>query len=182
MRRASECALLGALWFIFSIPIVTAGAAWCAVAEICRDWAHGHEPPLLPTFAKAVRRNLGRGLLLEAVLAVLVGLAYFESRVTVLAGLPAAGAERIALTALSACAVALALLSVEAQADCRRSWLSLVPQLANVVLQRPWVVPASIGSLGAAAALVYLMPPLAVFMAGPAGYAMSAIYQRLDVQ
>src|SRR5215471_15513529 len=61
-RRAAECAAAGLLWTAFSIPVFTAGAAWIAAATIFDAWSRGEEPPLVSTFATALRTQLRAGL------------------------------------------------------------------------------------------------------------------------
>lgn len=179
LRRASECAVLGALWFVFAVPLVTAGAAWCAAAEICNEWAAGKEPPLFRTFAAATRRNLGRGVLLATVLAVAAAVPYFEERVAAVSRIPGAGAERVGLSVVSMCCIALVLLAVGGQASGSRPWYGMLAEVAGRAWSRPWVVPTAVLAVGAGVVLIYAIPPLLVFMAGPMGYALSALSQRL---
>ncbi|NUP39370.1 MAG: YesL family protein, partial [Streptomyces sp.] len=71
VRTAAETMAVGALFLVFSLPLVTVGAAWCAAAEVVAGWHDDREAPLLRTFASVVRRDLrGGAALLGVVLAV----------------------------------------------------------------------------------------------------------------
>jgi hypothetical protein len=43
---------------------------------------------------------------------------------------------------------------------------------------RPWVLAATAAGLAIAGLLVVIYPPLALLIAGPAGYAVSAVHTR----
>lgn len=177
LRRAAECALLGAVWFAFSLPLVTAGAAWSAVADVCAAWARGEEPSLLRTFAARVRRDLAGGLVLQLAAAALVVVPYLEIRIALAGHLPGARVESAALGLVGCWLLVVVLLAFPARAT-GLAWPAAVRDAARVVRTRPWVVPTAAAALMAAALLVYAVPPLAAVMAGPLGYALSATYLR----
>src|SRR5579875_766288 len=101
LRRAAECALLGVVWFACSLPVVTAGAAWAAVAEVCDAWLRGEEPPLVRSFARAVRRELAPGFALGLLAMLLVALPYLEVKVALAERLPGGSADSGALCLLA---------------------------------------------------------------------------------
>jgi Protein of unknown function, DUF624 len=177
VRRASECALLGAVWLLFSLPVVTSGAAWLAVARVCTAWAHDIEPPLLRTFASTVRHRFGTGLALQLLAAGIAVVPYLELRVALAARVPGAPLEAAALAVLAAVGLAVALLAVPGAAAGLSAGAAL--RAAVPLLRRaPWAGVAAVGALAAGAAIVYLLPVLAVIMAGPVGFAISAVWIR----
>jgi uncharacterized membrane protein YesL len=178
LRRASECALLGVLWLAFSVPVITAGAAWLAVARVCTAWAGEVEPPLLRTFVETIRRRFLTGLALQAIAVGVAAVPYLEFRVTLAARLPGARLEAAALAVLAAVALGAVLLSVPAAAAGGLRALPALKAGVLVVRAAPWAAPAAVGALAAGAAIVYLLPVLAVVMAGPVGFAVSAIWVR----
>lgn len=176
-RLASECALLGVVWLLFSLPVVTSGAAWLGVARVATAWTEGVEPPLLRTFASTVRQRFGTGLVLQ-LLAIVVGfLPYLELRVVLAAGLPGARVEAAALAVLAAAGLAVILLAVPAAALGQPAGAALRRALA-LLRRAPWAGPAAVGALAAGAAILYLLPVLVVVMAGPVGFAVAAVWAR----
>jgi hypothetical protein len=178
LRRASECALLGVLWLVFSLPVVTAGAAWLAVARVCTAWAHDVEPPLVRTFLWAIRHRLATGLALQAIAAAAAVLPYLELRVALAADIPGARLEAALLAALAAGALSVTLLSVPAAAAEGLTARAALAEALTLVRAAPWAAAAALAALAAGAAVVYLLPVLAVVMAGPVGFAVSAVWVR----
>lgn len=184
LRRAAECALLGLLWTVCSLPLVTAGAAWSGVAEICRAWNRGEEPPLARTFATVLRRDFAGGLAMS-VLGVAGAALLLEARIALAARLPGAQVEAVALGlagVAALCVVALAFsrhaAGTDADAAARTTWRESVRGAAVLCVCRPWVIPVTAVALGIPALLVVVLPPVIVFIAGPAGYAVSAVHDR----
>lgn len=176
-RLASECALLGVVWLLFSLPLVTSGAAWLAVARVATAWTEGVEPPLLRTFASTVRHRFGAGLVLQ-LLAIGVGfLPYLELRVVLAAGLPGARVEAAALAVLAAAGLAVILLAVPAAALGQPAGAALRQAIA-LLRRAAWAGPAAVGALAAGAAILCLLPVLVIVMAGPVGFAIAAVWVR----
>jgi uncharacterized membrane protein YesL len=178
LRRAAECALLGVVWTVFSLPVVTAGGAWSAVAEVCAAWHRDEEPPLLKTFAAVVRRDLAGGL---AMLAAAVGagvLPAIEIRVALAAGLPGARLEAVALAIVGAVAVSVLLLAFPQHVATGTPWLSSLRGAVALATARPWVIAATAVGVAIPGFLVVIYPPFALLIAGPAGYAVSAVHTR----
>lgn len=176
VRRASECALLGVLCFVCSIPLVTVGAAWAAVADICHSWSRDEEPPLVPTFLRAVRREFVPGLALSALLLVVVALPYLEIRIVAAAHLPGAWVESIGLGVVAAGCLGVLLLAFPTHAEERSSWAAAVRTAAQLAVRGPWVALVALTAVGVGAVLVDVFPPLVVLIGGPIGYAVSAVH------
>jgi uncharacterized membrane protein YesL len=178
LRRAAECALLGVIWLVCSLPLVTAGAAWSAVAEICRAWTRGEEPPLARTFVSVIRRDFPGGLGMT-MLGLVAAAPLLEARITLAARLPGARPEAGALGLVGAVAICLfALAFPEHSAYPGLSWPGSLRAAAALAASRPWIVPLTAVALGLPAFLVIVYPALIVFIAGPAGYAVSAVHAR----
>jgi uncharacterized membrane protein YesL len=178
LRRAAECALLGIVWTGFSLPVVTAGGAWSAVAEVCAAWHRDEEPPLLATFAAVVRRDWAGGLALLAAAAGAGALPAIEIRVALAAGLPGARLEAVALAIVGAVAVSVLLLAFPERVATGARWLPALRGAVALATARPWAVAATAAGLAIAGFLVVVYPPLALLIAGPAGYAVSAVHTR----
>jgi uncharacterized membrane protein YesL len=179
IRRAAECALLGVIWLVCSVPVVTAGAAWSAVAETCDAWSRGEEPPLLRTFASVIRRDFLGGLGMT-VLGLAATAPLLEARISLAARLPGARAEAVALGLLGAAAVCVVALAFPARAAsaARAGWRASLRAATALSVARPWVLPLTALALAIPAFLVVVYPALIVFVAGPAGYAVSAVHAR----
>jgi uncharacterized membrane protein YesL len=176
-RRAAECALLGVIWTVCSLPVVTAGAAWSAVAEICHAWNRGEEPPLVRTFASVIRRDFLGGLGMT-VLGLASAAPLLEARVSLAAGFPVARAEAGALVLVGAAAISVVALAFPHRAAVRSRWRESLRAAVALAAARPWVVPLVAVALGLPAFLVIACPALIVFIGGPAGYAVSAVHAR----
>jgi Protein of unknown function, DUF624 len=177
-RRATECALLGVLWLLFSLPVVTAGAAWLAVCEICDGWSHDVEAPLLRTFVASIRHRLVPGLTFQLLASAAVLLPLLELRIALSANLPGARLEAALLGALAAGALVLVLL-----ACCETATRGVRPRTALRDAAQLWRHArwAGVGVLAAVVAgliMVWLMPVLGVLMAGPVGFAVTAVRLR----
>src|SRR6266700_5755437 len=96
-RRAAECAAVGLLWTAFSIPVVTAGAAWIAAATIFDAWSRGEEPPLVSTFVTTLRTQMRAGLAAQLAFAAVAVAAYFDIRIAGAAHVPGARIETVAV-------------------------------------------------------------------------------------
>jgi len=178
VRRAAECALLGVLWALCSLPLVTAGAAWSAVARICHAWNRGEEPPLVRTFVSVIRRDFGGGLGMTA-LGLLAAAPLLEARISLTARLPGARAEAVALGLVGVTALCVVALTFPRHAaDPAVTWRDSLRATAALAAARPWVIPLTAVALGLPAFLVIVYPALIVFIGGPAGYAVCAVYGR----
>jgi hypothetical protein len=161
----------------FSLPVVTAGAAWLAVARVCTAWSREEEPPLLRTFASTVRHRFWSGLGLVSAAAAIAALPLLEGRIAIAADLPGARVEVVVLTILAVGGLGVVLLSVPAAAGGLRA-VAALRSAVLVVRRAPWAAPAAVAAVAAGALIVYLLPVLAVVMAGPVGFAITAVWVR----
>ncbi|GAA5023636.1 DUF624 domain-containing protein [Kitasatospora paranensis] len=178
VRTAAETMAVGALFLLFALPVVTAGASWCAASEIVADWHRRREPPLLRTFARVVRRDLAAGLVLECVLLAVVALVRFETAVVLDARMPGYRAEAGALVLLGTAAVGFALLAVGCRAASRVSWRAAVRMAAGQVRAVLSTLPLAVTALAFTGVLIAVVPAFAAFMAGPLAFAVSAVVAR----
>jgi uncharacterized membrane protein YesL len=176
-RRAAECALLGVIWTVCSVPVITAGAAWSAVAEICHAWNRGEEPPLARTFASVIRRDFLGGLGMM-VLGLAAAAPLLEARASLAARLPMARAESGALALVGAAAIAVLALAFPHRAAVGGGWRESLRGAVALAAAKPWMVPLVTVALGLPAFLVTVYPAVVVFIGGPAGYAVSAVHAR----
>ena len=178
VRTAAETMAVGALFLLFSLPVVTAGAAWCAAAEVVAGWHRGRELPLLRTFTTVVRRDLAAGIALEgAVLAVLAA-TWFEVHVVLDSRLPGYPVEAGALALLGSAVAAFALVTVACRAAAGSTWAQGVRGAADQAKAAPSTLPLVVTGIACVAVLVAVIPAFAGFMAGPLAYAVSAIVAR----
>ncbi len=178
LRRAAECALLGIVWFACSLPVITAGAGWAAVAEVCDAWLRGEEPPLLRSFARTVRRELAHGLVLDLVALLLAALPYLEVRIALAERLPGGPVDSGALCLLAAAALTVFLLAFPVRAATRAPWPEAFRQSAGLCRNCPWAAVLAAAAVGTGVILVLAFPPLIVLIAGPVGYALTVVHAR----
>ncbi len=178
VRRAADCAAVGLLWTLFSLPVVTAGAAWLAASQIFTGWARDDEPPLVRTFVTAVRGEVRVGLALAGSVFGAIAVAYLDARFAVAAHVPAARLETLAVIALAAVAVALLLLAAAHRARYATEWRVSLRAAGDLARAQPWSVPVVVLALITAAALVLVVPAFILFIAGPAAFAVSVTFTR----
>ncbi|MFB3160157.1 DUF624 domain-containing protein [Neobacillus sp. 179-J 1A1 HS] len=68
VTKVSNLILLNILWIIFSIPIITVGAATSAVYYVTIKMVKNEEGYIIKSFCSAFRENLKQGIILELVL------------------------------------------------------------------------------------------------------------------
>ncbi len=177
VRLAAECALLGACWLVCAAPVVTAGAASSAAADVVRGWADGREPPLLRTFATALRRQTIPLLLPQLAFTAAAAALILEIRVA-LSGLPAGQLVAAGLAALAAILGASFALMFPVHATHGGSWWACWRLAAAALRVRPLLLPGVAAAVGVPAVLAWVFPPLALIGAGPAAFAVTAVYLR----
>lgn len=178
VRVAAETMAVGALFVLFSLPVVTAGASWCAAAEVVAGWHRGRELPLLRTFMRVVRRDLRAGLALEFIVLAVLAATWFEVHVVLTSRMPGYPVEAAALTLLGSGAVSLVLLTVARRAATGTSWRTAIRAAADRARAVPSTVPLVLAGLACVIALVAVIPAFGGFMAGPLAYAVSAVVAR----
>lgn len=169
---------VGVLFLLFSLPVVTAGAAWCAAAEVTAGWHQKREPALVRTFARVVRRDLRAGFVAQCAVVAVVAATWFEVRVVLASRLPGYPVEAAALALLGAGAVAFVLLTVACRAAEPTPWATAVRTAAAHARLMPTTLLLVVTGCVFVAALVAVIPAFAAFMAGPLAYAVSTVVAR----
>jgi hypothetical protein len=178
IRAAAETMAIGALFLVFCLPVVTAGAAWCAAAEIVAAWHRHQEPPLWRTFTRVVRRDLRAGFALQCGLLAVAAVVWSEVHVVLDSRMPGYGFEAGALTLLGAGVSAFVLLTVASRAAAGSSWREAVHAAAARTREAPSTLLLVVTALAFVAALIAVIPAFAGFMAGPLAFAVSAVVAR----
>jgi len=178
IRTAAETMAVGALFLLFSLPVVTVGAAWCAAADVVAGWHRKRELPLLRTFATVVRRDLVAGLVVEGTLLAVAVLTWFEVRVVLDARMPGYALEAAALALLGGLVAGFVLLTVACRAGAVETWPAAVRGAADQARATPSTLPLVVTAMAFAAVLVAIVPAFAGFMAGPLAFAVSAVVAR----
>jgi uncharacterized membrane protein YesL len=178
IRRAAECAAVGFVWFVFSLPLVTAGGAWAAAASIFQAWNRGEEPPLLRTFARQVRAQFLPGLLTELCVVAVVAIAYFDVRVATASRMPGFVVEAVAVVAIAAIALGVLLLSFAHRAATGSAWTESLRDTVLLCRTRPWAPLVVVFAVAVSAALILVLPAFVAIMAGPTCFAACAVYTR----
>ncbi|SHM10008.1 DUF624 domain-containing protein [Actinacidiphila paucisporea] len=178
VRTAAETMAVGALFLLFALPVVTAGAAWCAAAEVVAGWHRKRELPLLRTFAAVVRRDLSAGLAVEGVLLAVAAATWFEVHVVLGARMPGYALEAAALVLLGGLLAGFVLLAVACRAGAGLTWRDAVRDAAEHARATLSTLPLVVTAMAFTAALIAIVPAFAGFMAGPLAFAVSAVVAR----
>jgi hypothetical protein len=178
VRTAAETMAVGALFLLFSLPVVTAGAAWCAAAEVVAGWHRKRELPLLRTFAAVVRRDLAAGLVVEGALLAVAALTWFEVHVVLGARMPGYPLEAAALALLGGLLAGFVLLTVACRAGAVEPWRDAMRTAAEQARALPSTLPLVVTAMGFTAVLIAIVPAFAGFMAGPLAFAVSVVVAR----
>ena len=178
IRRAADCAAVGVLFFVFSIPIFTAGAAWAAGAEIFAAWVRDEEPPLFRTFLRVVRRDLLSGFLALLVGVLIVATAYFDVRVALASRMPGFVVEALALCVIAGACLATLLFAFAHRAATSHTWMASVRAAVRLGRSRPWAPAVVLLALAVAACLVAAVPAFVALIAGPVGFAVAVVHAR----
>jgi uncharacterized membrane protein YesL len=178
---AAETMAIGLLWLVFSLPLVTAGGAWCAAAEVTAAWQRGEEPPLVRTFVQVTRRDLRAGLGLIGIAVGVFLTIGLDAWIAAGMRLPGYLIEVAALGVVGAGFLAATALTVALRAATGCDWRTAIATIrAPAVLG--WRAPALVVvAMGLAAALVLIVPAFAGFIAGPIAFAASVAVTRLGV-
>jgi len=180
-RRAADCAAVGVLFFVFSIPLFTAGAAWAAGAEIFAAWIRDEEPPLFRTFLRVVRRDLPSGFLALLAGVLIVAVADFDVRVALASRMPGFVAESAALCLIAAACLATLLIAFAHRAATSQTWMASVRAAVRLGRSRPWAPGIVMLALTVAASLVAVVPAFVVLIAGPVGFAVAVVHARASM-
>lgn len=178
MRTAAETMAVGALFLLFSLPIVTIGASWCAAAEVVAGWHRKRELPLLRTFAAVVRRDLAAGLVVEGALLAVAAATWFEVHVVLGARMPGYTVEAAALALLGGLVAGFVLLTVACRAGAVEPWRDAIRTAADHARAMPTTLPLVVTAMAFTAVLIAIVPAFAGFMAGPLAFAVSVVVAR----
>jgi uncharacterized membrane protein YesL len=178
VRRAADCAAVGVLVVVFSIPLFTAGAAWAAGAEIFAAWVRDEDPPLFRTFLRVVRRDLLSGVLALLAGVLIVAIAYFDIRVAIASRMPGFAVEAAAVCLIAAACLAALLLAFAHRAATSQKWMASVLAAVRLCRSRPWAPAVVLLALVVAAALVAAVPAFVALIAGPVGFAVAVVHAR----
>jgi uncharacterized membrane protein YesL len=178
VRVAAETMAVGALFLLFSLPVVTIGAAWCAAAEVMASWHRGEEPALARTFAKVVRRDLKAGFVLQCAVFAVLAVAWFDIHVALGSRLPGYPVVAGVLAVLGAAATAFALMVVADRAAHQTDWATAIRAAAATGRSVPSTLVLVVTAIGFAGALIAVIPAFCAFMAGPLAYAVSVAVAR----
>jgi uncharacterized membrane protein YesL len=181
-RRAAECAAVGLLWTAFSIPVVTAGAAWIAAATIFDAWSRDEEPPLVSTFVTTLRTQMRAGLVVQVAFAAVAVVAYFDIRIAGAAHVPGARIETVAVGLIAAGVIGIIQMAVAQRARTGTGVLESVRAALAIAGVAPWTLPLVIVATAVCAAVVALIPASMLIIAGPLAYAVSVVYARATGQ
>ncbi|QKV72970.1 DUF624 domain-containing protein [Amycolatopsis sp. Hca4] len=168
----SDCLLAGLLVALASVPVVTAAPAFVAGCRVLDRTRHGIGSPLWTTFwadfRSAARGGVGFGLgCLAAVVAFAVDLA-------VVAAMPGAGVLRPALWVLAVAGAVVAVRTCEVMATGGPDWRRAVVTAARETAADPENGLLLAVAAGLAVLLVWMLPILALVVAGPLALAAVA--------
>ncbi|VVJ18811.1 Uncharacterised protein [Amycolatopsis camponoti] len=168
----SDCLLTGLLVALASVPVVTAAPAFAAGCRTLDRTRHGIGSPLWTTFW-ADFRHAARGGLLFA-LGCPVAVVLFVVDLEVVRSMPGAGVLGPALWVLAAAVAVVALRTCEVVATESLSWRRAVATAARETAAAPGNALLLAGAAGLAVVLVWMLPILALLVAGPLALAAVA--------
>jgi uncharacterized membrane protein YesL len=178
VQRAADCAAVGVLFFVFSLPIATAGAAWAACAEIFAAWVRDDEPPLCRTFLRVLRRDLLSGFLALLAVMSIVAIGYFDVRLALAERIPGFGVEAAAVCVVGAVCLAIMLIAFAHRAVTSQTWTESVRAAIRLSRRRPWAPTIVVAAVAVAASLVAAVPAFVVLIAGPTSFAVAVVHAR----
>jgi hypothetical protein len=175
LGRAGECLLLGACWFLFALPVVTAFAAPAAALVVVDGWARGEEPPLIRTFTAGLGRRTLRSLAPGGAFLGTVALLLLDARLAA-AGLPGGRVVEAGSLLLGAALIGCTAIAAVVHTIHGGDWWPCWRRALRDCARRPALLPAVTATLAVAAVLVAVFPVLALLAAGPVVLAVYALY------
>ncbi|MFJ9786500.1 DUF624 domain-containing protein [Amycolatopsis sp. NPDC101161] len=172
----SDCLLTGLLVALASVPVVTAAPAFAAGCRALDRTRHGIGSPLWTTYWADFRTNARGGLAFGGLglLAVLL----FAVDLEVVRSMPGAGVLGPALWVLAAAGVVVAVRTCEVVATGELPWRRAVVTAARGAVAAPGNALLLAGAAGLAVVLVWMLPILALVVAGPLALAAVATGRR----
>lgn len=168
----SDCLLAGLLVALASVPVVTAPAAFVAGCRVLDRARHDIGRPLWTTFW-ADFREAARGGVVFA-LGCLAAAVLFAVDLEVVASMPGAGVLRPALWVLAVAGVVVAVRTCELVATGDPAWRPAFLAAARETAADPKNALLLAAALGIAVLLVWMLPILALVVAGPVALAAVA--------
>ncbi|WIX99488.1 DUF624 domain-containing protein [Amycolatopsis mongoliensis] len=172
MEGFSDCLLTGLLVALASVPVVTAAPAFAAGCRALDRARHGIGRPLWTTFwadfRQAVRGGAAFGLL------GLFAAVLFAVDLAVVGAMPGAGVLRPALWVLAAAVAVVAVRTCEVVATGEPAWRRAVVTAVRETAAAPGSAVLLAGAAGLAVVLVWMLPILALLVAGPLALAAVA--------
>jgi len=168
----SDCLLTGLLVALASVPVVTAAPAFAAGCRALDRARHGIGRPLWTTFWADFRQT-GRGGVAFGLLGLLAAV-FLAVDLEVAREMPGAGVLRPALWLLAAAALVVAVRTCEVVATGEPSWRRAVVTAVRETVAAPGNALLTATALAASAVLVWMLPILALVVAGPLALAVVA--------
>jgi len=161
----SDCLLVGLLVALASVPVLTAPPAFAAGCRALDRARHGIVRPLWTTFWADFRQAARGGVTFGAVLVVAAVLAAVDLEVA--RSMPGAGALGPMLWLLAAVAVVVAIRTCEVVAASELAWRRAVVAAARETAGAPGKSLLVALAVALSAVLVWMLPVLALVVAGP---------------
>lgn len=168
----SDCLLTGLLVALASVPVVTAAPAFAAGCRAVDRARHGSGRPLWTTFWAGFRETARGGSLFA--LGCLAAVVVFAVDLEVAGSMPGAGVLGPALWLLAAVAAVVAVRTCGVVAAGEPSWRRAVVTAARETAAAPGNALLLAGAAGLAVVLVWMLPILALVVAGPLALAAVA--------
>jgi uncharacterized membrane protein YesL len=168
----SDCLLTGLLVALASVPVVTAAPAFAAGCRALDRTRHGIGSPLWTTFWADFRQAAQGGLLFA--LGCLAAAVLFAVDLQVVGSMPGAGVLGPALWVLAAAVAVVAVRTCEVVATGAPSWRRAAVAAARETVAAPGNALLLAGAAGLAVVLVWMLPILALLVAGPLALAAVA--------
>ncbi|WP_326952760.1 hypothetical protein [Amycolatopsis sp. NBC_01286] len=172
----ADCLLVGLLVALASMPVVTAPPAFAAGCRALDRARHGIGRPLWTTFWADFRRTARGGVAFAVACGAAVVLAAVDLEVA--ASMPGAGVLRPALFVLAAVGVVVAVRTCEVIAGGDAPWRRAVVAAARETVGAPGKALLVAVAVALSAVLVWMLPVLALVVAGPLGLAAVATGAR----
>lgn len=183
LNKTADVMLLGVLFMIMCIPVITAGAAFAASYYMSFKMAKNEEAYIIKGFFKAFRENFKQALLLWIFVLALAGIIAADYCIILYSGLAFASWAKIAMTTAAAVAAIGTMFIFPVQA---RFENSVKNTIKNAFLMAFAHVPSAcllILICIIPCIIVYLTPPLfpVVFLLAPGGifYLQSFVLLRV---
>lgn len=168
----SDCLLAGLLVAVASVPVVTAAPAFAAGCRVVDRTRRDIGSPLWTTFWADFREAARGGVLFG--LGCLAAVAVFAVDLAVVASMPAAGVLKPALWLLAVAGVVVAVRACEVVATGGPAWRRAFVIAARETAAVPKNGLLLAGAIGLSALLGWMLPILALVVAGPLALAAVA--------